>query len=42
MVSKPDNLYIYLVNGTLTESDETALGGTFMGNWVEGNSAFMK
>ena len=41
MVSKPENLYIYLVNGTLTESDETALGGTFMGNWVEENSAFL-
>jgi len=41
MVSKPEDLYIYLVSGTLTESDETALGGTFMGNWVEGNSAFL-
>jgi ribosomal protein L11 methyltransferase len=41
MVSKPEDLYIYLVSGTLTEPDETALGGTFMGNWVEGNSAFL-
>jgi len=41
MVSKPENLYIYLVSGTLTESDETALGGTFIGNWVEDNSAFL-
>ena len=41
MVSKPENLYIYLVSGTLTESDETALGGDFMGNWVEENSAFL-
>ncbi len=41
MVSKPEDLYIYLVSGTLTESNETALGGTFMGNWVEGNSAFL-
>jgi len=41
MVSKPEDLYIYLVSGTLTESDETALGGTFMGNWVEGTSAFL-
>jgi len=41
LVSKPENLYIYLISGTLTESNETALGGTFMGNWVEGNSAFL-
>ena len=41
MVSKPEDLYIYLLSGTLTEPDETALGGTFMGNWVEGNSAFL-
>ncbi len=41
MVSKPEDLYIYLVSGTLTESEETSLGGTFMGNWVEGNSAFL-
>ncbi len=41
MVSKPQDLYIYLLSGTLTASDETALGGTFMGNWVEGNSAFL-
>ena len=41
MVSKPEDLYIYLVSGTLTESNETALGGTLMGNWVEGNSAFL-
>jgi len=41
LVSKPENLYIYLVNGTLTELDETVLGGTFMGNWVEENSAFL-
>ena len=40
--SKPyKNLHIYLVNGTVTESDETLLGGTFIGNWVEGNSAFL-
>jgi len=41
MVSKPEDLYIYLVSGILTESDETALGGAFIGNWVEENSAFL-
>jgi len=42
MALKPyEDLHIYLVNGTLTESDENLLGGTFIGNWVEENSAFL-
>ena len=42
MASKPyENLHIYLVNGTLTESDENILDDTFIGNWVEENSAFL-
>ncbi len=42
MVSKPyENLHIYLVSGTLTETDETALGDDFIGNWVEEDSAFL-
>ena len=42
MVSRPfEDLYIYLVNGTLTPSDEGSLGETFIGNWVEENSAFL-
>ena len=42
MISKPfENLYIYLVNGTLTAADEMALGNTFIGNWVEESSSFL-
>jgi ribosomal protein L11 methyltransferase len=42
MASRPyEKLYIYLVNGTLTQSDESRLNDTFIGNWVEGNSAFL-
>jgi len=42
MVSRPfEDLYIYLVNGTLTPSDEGSLGETFIGNWVEDSSAFL-
>ncbi len=42
MVSRPyEDLYIYLVNGTLTPSDEGFFGETFIGNWVEENSAFL-
>ena len=42
MASKPyENLYIYLINGTLTKSDASHLNDTFIGNWVEGNSAFL-
>ena len=42
MASRPyENLYIYLVNGTLTKSDESHLNDTFIGNWVEGHSAFL-
>ena len=36
-----ENLHIYLVNGTLTKSDESVLDHTFIGNWVEDNSAFL-
>lgn len=42
MDSRPfQNLYIYLVNGTLTAVDEMALGASFIGNWVENSSAFL-
>lgn len=42
MTLKPyENLHIYLINGTLTELDETLLGNSFIGNWVEENSAFL-
>ncbi len=42
MGSRPfENLYIYLVNGTLKASDEASLGQAFIGNWVEEGSAFL-
>jgi ribosomal protein L11 methyltransferase len=42
MASKPyKNLHIYLVNGTVTDSDQNLLDDTFIGNWVEENSAFL-
>ncbi len=36
-----ESLHIYLLSGTLTESDESQLGDGFIGNWVEENSAFL-
>ena len=36
-----EELYIYLLDGTLAASDEGELGNSFIGNWVEGNSAFL-
>jgi len=40
--AKPyEELYIYLLNGTLAASDEDELGSGFIGNWVEGNNAFL-
>jgi ribosomal protein L11 methyltransferase len=42
MASKPyENLHIYLLKGTLTQTDENLLDDTFIGNWVEENSAFL-
>jgi len=42
MVSRPfENLYIYLLNGTPTSSDEASLGQSFIGNWVEESNAFL-
>ncbi|HKI50168.1 MAG TPA: 50S ribosomal protein L11 methyltransferase [Desulfobacteria bacterium] len=42
MVSRPFvDLYIYLLNGTVTPLDEASLGETFIGNWVEEKSAFL-
>jgi ribosomal protein L11 methyltransferase len=36
-----DELYIYLIEGQVSESDELDLGGAFLGNWVEDGSAFL-
>ena len=42
MASRPfEDLYIYLLNGTVTPLDEVSLGETFIGNWVEEGSAFL-
>jgi ribosomal protein L11 methyltransferase len=42
MVSRPfEDLYIFLLNGTVTPLDEASLGETFIGNWVEEKSAFL-
>ncbi len=42
MVSRPfEDLYVYLLNGTVTPLDEASLGETFIGNWVEESSAFL-
>ncbi len=39
---RPGNdLYIYLVEGRVGESDEGILGGSFMGNWVEEGDNFL-
>lgn len=37
--SKPYNdLYVYLLNGMLSNNDEQILGDAFLGNWVEGTT----
>lgn len=36
-----DKLYIYLLDGTLSGSDETKLGNDLVGNWVEERSSFL-
>ena len=42
MISKPlEDLYIYLLSGTVTTFDEDVLGDTFIGNWVEGKNSFL-
>jgi ribosomal protein L11 methyltransferase len=42
MMPRPcEHLYIYLLSGILRASDETALGNTFIGNWLEGESSFL-
>lgn len=35
------DLYIYLVKGSVGENDESRLGEAFLGNWVEENSSFL-
>jgi ribosomal protein L11 methyltransferase len=40
--SKPYNdLYVYLLNGMLSNNDEQILGDAFLGNWVEGGNSFL-
>ena len=36
-----DHLYIYLIEGEVSENDEATLGESFLGNWVEDESAFL-
>jgi ribosomal protein L11 methyltransferase len=36
-----EDLYIYLIEGQVSEGDEIVLGDAFLGNWVEDNSAFL-
>ena len=36
-----EDLYIYLIEGKVSEGDEIVLGDAFLGNWVEDNSAFL-
>ena len=35
------DLYIYLIEGKISEGDEKDLGVAFLGNWVEDDSAFL-
>jgi ribosomal protein L11 methyltransferase len=34
-------LYIYMIQGTVSKRDELFLGDAFLGNWVEDNSSFL-
>ena len=36
-----EDLYIYLIEGQVSEGDEMGLGEAFLGNWVEDNYAFL-
>ena len=36
-----DDLYIYLIEGRVSEADEIDLGKAFLGNWVEDDTAFL-
>jgi ribosomal protein L11 methyltransferase len=36
-----EDLYIYLVNGVVSEENEACLGNRFLGNWVEDESSFL-
>ena len=36
-----EDLYIYLIEGIVSQRDERVLGEAFLGNWVENNSAFL-
>ena len=36
-----DDLYIYLIEGKVSENDEAILGESFLGNWVEDDSAYL-
>jgi ribosomal protein L11 methyltransferase len=41
-ITRPyENLYIYLVQGVVTEDDEVVLGLAFIGNWVEDDYSFL-
>jgi ribosomal protein L11 methyltransferase len=35
------DLYIYLIEGHISEKNEAVLGDAFLGNWVEENTAFL-
>ena len=36
-----EDLYIYLLEGQVSEKAEAILGNAFLGNWVEDNTAFL-
>ena len=37
----PERLYVYCVEGLVPPAAENGLGGSFLGNWVEGTSSFL-
>jgi len=42
MLSSPyDHLYIYLIKGLVPRSEESSLGQSFLGNWVEDDTCFL-
>ncbi|MBW2023113.1 MAG: 50S ribosomal protein L11 methyltransferase [Deltaproteobacteria bacterium] len=42
MTSRPyEKLYVYLLDGVASLSDEKELGSFFIGNWKEGNNSFL-
>jgi len=36
-----EKLYVYLLSGVLPKTTESALGSSFIGNWVEGSNSFL-